>query len=325
MKPFKQLKKELDNGKIQNFYVFTGEEREVMRKYIKRIDAKAMKILTVEILWKNLFSKGLFSTEDRTYVMHNNKEIMSMDVKDIVKAVGSHTLILVYDSIDKRTKFSKNIDSFTTIFEKFTTGQLAGIVQQRFPDISDPLAIMIAKYSNNEISRLEFELDKLQQWTEAVEFEKRIPISETEFVEQDFPNHTITARLIRNLMTFPLEDRIFEMIDAVGKNIPKRAFLLYNELLEMKESPIKIVSLLYTKFKQVFLVQSYYKMDTNALMEQTGLTYYQVNFARELAGKYSNKRLVQILKQIQSTEVKMKTGQVDIILGMDTLLIDIMN
>lgn len=304
MKSFAQLKAELDVGQLQNFYIFTGEEREVLRKYIKRIDSNAQTIDTVESLWKQVSSKGLFSKGDKTFVLYNNKEILEMKVKEIVKFIGSYTLILVFDTIDKRKTFFKQADGFITEFQKFNEQQLSSIVKSRLPEVSDELAVVIAKYSNNEVSRLELELDKLNH----------LPLSVK-----------ITLELVNELMTAPLDDRIFEMIDSVAKKQVKKAFDLYTDLIELKESPIKIISILYTKFKQVFLVQSYYNLPNAELAGRTGLTFYQVNFARELAGNFTNERLLQILKRIQETEVHMKTGQIDIQLGMDALLVEIMS
>lgn len=303
MKSFAQLKNELDAGKLQNFYVFTGKEKEVMRKYIKRIGPDAKTIETLDSLWKNMFNTGLFSTGDKTFVMYNNKEIMELDLKEIVRSVGSHTLILVYDSIDKRTKFFKKVSPFITEFEKFTSEQLAGIVQKRFPDIPDLLAQLIAQYSNNEVGRLELELDKLDNLPEGTK---------------------INILLVRSIMTMPAEDKIFEMIDSVAKKDIRKSVMLYEDLLELKESPIKIVSLLYTKFKQVFLVQSYKHLSNSDISKQTGIGVYPINFARDLIGHFSDEQLVQIMQKIQQTEVAMKTGQIDIQMGMDTLLIDIL-
>lgn len=300
MKTFQQLKAELDANKKQNLYVFTGDEREVLRLYIKRVDPQAKTVESLESLRKQLRSKGLFSTGTKTFVMHNNKEIQDMKVSDIQTLIGSNTLILVFDAVDKRKKFFKDSESFMTVFEKFTEQQLASIVKKRLK-LSDELCELVAKSSNNDVSRLEFEIDKLE----------RLDIE-------------LSKAVIQELITAPLEYRIFDMIDSVAKRQVQRAFALYHDLIELKESPIKIVSLLYTKFKQVFLVQSYFSLQNAELAGKTGLTFYQVNFARELAGNFTNDRLIQILKSIQETEVHMKTGQVDIQLGMDMLLVDIL-
>jgi DNA polymerase III subunit delta len=301
VKSFQQLKSELDAGQLQNLYIFTGDEKEVLRRYIKRVDENAQTVESVSSLWKHLSSKGLFNKGDKTFVLYNDKEITEMKVKEIVRFVGSHTLILVFDSIDKRKTFFKQSESFITVFEKFNEQQLSSIVQSKLKT-SDELSQVIAKYSNNEVSRLELEIDKLKHL-----------------------DAEITLELVNELISAPIEDRIFEMIDSVAKKQKVRAFDLFYDLMEMKESPIKIVSLLYSKFKQVFLVQSYFSLNNAELAGRTGLTFYQVNFARDLAGNFSNDKLIHILKNIQQTEVEMKTGQVDINLGMNALLVEILN
>src|SRR5690606_25729716 len=121
----------------------------------------------------------------------------------------------------------------------------------------------------------------------------------------------ITEDILKDTVFQPPEDRIFDRIDAVASRKAPLAVSLYDDLRELGESPIKLVSLLYTKFKQVYLVQTYYKMTNIEIAGKTGMSPYQVNYARDLCGNFALDRLVRILRNIQEMEVRMKTGQVD--------------
>lgn len=300
---FSDLKKLLDSGQKQNFYIFTGDEREVMRQYIKRVDPNAQTVKSFSELWKQLTSGGLFHT-DKTLVLYNDKEITERDwgkgAFQLVKAIGSNTVILVCDKIDGRVGFFKQATNFIVDFNKFTEEQLIGYIQGRL-DVDDDTAILLARSCDNEIARIDNEIHKLSHVDGAISYE-----------------------LVSELVTPPAEDRIFDMIDFVVKRQPKQAFELYQDLIELKESPIKIISLLYTKFKHLIQVQSMFNLSNVDLAAKTGLTFYQIQRTRELVGEFTIDELVNFLRATQQMETDMKTGMVDINAGMEHLLVEIL-
>lgn len=298
MSSFSKLKKELDEGKKREFYVFVGEEKELIRRYIKRVDEKAVTLDTLEQLMTRITNTGLFA-EKSTFVLKDNEEIQKVDIEKIVKRLRGNKLILVYSEIDRRKKFFKDVADYIVEFNKFTDNQLIAYIQKQLP-ISSELAYIIAKVCDNDIGRIEIEIHKLQH------------------VGKD-----ITIELLEDLLTAPAEDRIFEMIDSVASKNKQRAFDIYNDLVQLGESPIKIISLLYTKFKQLFLVQNYYSLPEHEIVNKTGLKYGQVMFTKKLVGAFSTGRLLSILKDIQKTEVAVKTGKEDINLATEMLILRI--
>lgn len=295
---FRKLKKELDRGKKRNLYVFTGDEKEVLRQYIKRVDENVQELQSAEQLWTRLSNSGLFKGQS-TYVLHENEEIQKIDIERIVNRLQENTLILVYNSIDRRKKFFRQAGKYITEFNKFDDRQLISYIQSKNPKLTNEMAFIIAKCCNNDIGRVDMELHKLQ------------------FVDE------VNMEVLSDLIVPHTEDQIFEMIDSVASNNIKRSMDIYYDLIELGESQIKIIALLYIKFKQLFLVQNYYRLPQNEIMERTGLNYGQVKFTRNLVGKFSVSKILKILKEIQKTEVQMKTGQVDIELGTENLILKI--
>lgn len=298
MSSFSKLKKELDKGKKREFYVFTGEEQELIRRYIKRVDEKAITLDTLEQLMTRITSTGLFATKS-TFVLKDNEEIQKADIERIVKRLKGNKLILVYSEIDRRKKFFKDVADYITEFNKFTDNQLIAYIQKQLP-IEPELAYIIAKVCDNDIGRIEIEIHKLQH------------------IEKD-----ITIELLEDVLTAPVDDRIFDMIDSVASKDKQRAFDIYSDLIQLGESPIKIISLLYMKFKQLFLVQNYYSLPEQEIINKTGLKYGQVLFTKKLVGAFSTGRLLSILKDIQKTEVAVKTGKEDVNLATEILILKI--
>lgn len=297
---FSELKNELDAGKIRNLYIFTGPEREVMNKYIKRIDGNPVRAKTFESIVNHLTTKGLFAKR-KTYVIEDDKGVLDMELETIKKLIGGNTVILLFNTVDNRVSFFKQVKDLIVTFERFNEGQLVWYVRKYLPDIDDQTALILARYCGNDVARLENECHKLS-----------------------FLGEPVTVDIIQDMIEPPLEDRIFDMIDYAAMRKPEQVFDIYYDLLEMKESPIKIVSLLYTKFKQIFLVQSLMGQSNQDIAAKTGMTFWQVNKAKEMVGIFTVDELLNFMLGIQTAEVAMKTGEMDQYLAMEHLFLGIL-
>lgn len=296
---FSELKEELDAGKVRPLYIFTGPEKEVMLKYVKRIDAKPNRSKTLEEIIPRMTTRNLF-TAASTFIVEDDKGASEKDVSEILSVLKGNTLILIYSDIDKRKKLFKSAADYIVEFEKFTDAQLVWYVQKTL-DVSDHLAGMIARYSGNDVARIDNECHKLQML-----------------------GAEVTEELVKELIYPPVEDRIFDMVDFLAKKQRHQVFGLYYDLIELKTSPIQIVGLLYTKFKQIFLVQSHFTLQNNMIAGKTGLTFFQVNLARNLVGAFTVEELLEFMAKIQQIEVDIKTGKIDQNVGMEALLVDIL-
>jgi len=305
---FSQLKKELDKGVTQSLYVFTGEEREVMRKYIHRIDPTPIEVTTLQSIKVRLQNVGLFNSKaPNTFVIRNDKAVLEMEIKDLQTMIGKDTLILVFDKVDERMKFFKAAKkSYLVNFEKFSDSQLIRTVQKSLnvsEDYPEDFAMLISRYCNNEVSRIENECHKIRH---------------SGYAEYNLD-------VINELIEPPAEDKIFDMMKAVAKKELTRAWELYADLIALKESPIKIISILYTQFKQLFLIQSMHGLSATDIAAKTGLSIWQVNQNKDSIGMFDLQELIDKLKLIQKAEVYMKTGRMDIDRGMDNLLISLVS
>ena len=101
----------------------------------------------------------------------------------------------------------------------------------------------------------------------------------------------------------------------------KSIFELQKQLQQIDESNIKLLSLLYTGFKTVLLIQS---CKSNDICKTTGLQYYQVKYNQDKINIYSTSELVNILKLIQYVEEGIKTGTIDETISIDYLLVNIL-
>lgn len=296
---FNELKAELDAGNSRNLYIFTGPEKEVLNKYVKRISDNVITAKTFESIIPRLTTKNLFNPK-QTFLIDDDKGASEMEYAQLQSLIGANTVILVYKDIDKRKKLFKSAAKNIVEFERFTENQLVWYVQKEL-EVTDEIAAMISRYSGNDVARIENECQKLQ------------------LLEKE-----ITPDLVRELIHPPVEDRIFDMMDFIAKKNPYATFKLYYDLIELKTSPIQMIGLLYMKFKQIFLVQTYSQSKNNDIATKTGLNPYQIGLTRPLVGVFSPEQLVWYMRKIQKIEVDIKTGRVDMNTGMEALLVDIL-
>lgn len=299
---FAKLKEKLDKGsKIPNLLIFVGEEREVMLKYTKRVDENAVNVEDIETLPSKMLSGNLFANQN-TYVVKDDKKILTWDTAKLRKLTKNHRLIILSKELDKRSKLAKEAKDYVVEFKKFDQSSLIQYIKGQI-DVTDEVAMLIAWYCESEIARIDNEIDKLRHLN---------------------PEGGITEELLEELIVPPVEDAIFGLMDALMQGDKDTAFDIYTDLLALNESPIKVISLLYTKVRQTFLVQSMSNQDNKAIAASTGLTFWQVKMTRNAIGRFDDIALVEMMEDIVKREMEMKSGKVDIGLGMEDLLLQIL-
>jgi len=292
---YSDLKRELKNGKIKHFYIFAGDERHIMQIYLKRLNA--VKEQSFKQLMKKLqMRSGLFKTTGIYYT--EDPEIEKYSLNELLKIIGNYTVIYIPKSVDKRKDlFKKAQKEHLYYFDRLSPNEAELYVQSQL-DIDNQSAGLIAKNCEYDLSRINNEIDKLKNLGE-----------------------DITPELIVELIKPPLEDQIFEMMNMVAVKNKNRAFKLYNDLIENKESPIKIVVLLYNHFRALFLVQSMKNKSNDEIAKKTNMTTWQIKNVKKLIGRFSDERLSQHLKDIQQLEIDIKTGKINAKIGLDMLMV----
>lgn len=123
----------------------------------------------------------------------------------------------------------------------------------------------------------------------------------------------INSSAVRNLVPRTLEQNVFALIDMIVKRKTEEALQFYFDLLEQKEEPIKILSLLAGQFRLIYQVKELYKRGYG--QNQTG-TYlkvhpFRVKLAGEQAVRFTEQELQEIMNDLAEIDYKMKTGKMD--------------
>lgn len=308
-----QLKEQLTKKQVSSLYVFTGPEAAVMDTYVGKVAA----VLNTEVVRVDALSNIFSRLRNRSivksracFVIRDDKEYLQQEkVWDSIiagQAQGDNVIVLIYTNLDKRGKFYKRHADILTEFERMSADVLAKHVKRQI-GLGEKDGAQLAEMCSCDYGRTMLECDKLQHLSNA----KKIPI-EVAFnvAKQD------------KLIYIPPQDAIFELIDSVCRREEARSFSLWAELQERKESPLAVISLLYSNFRSMLLVQS--AGSGEGICDRTGLTAWQVKLAKEKIGHYGTEELLNCIRVIRGIEKGIKTGTVDQEMAVNVLLVQVL-
>lgn len=295
----KKLKDNFKKGLKSPLYIFTGEEREIMKKYMIEMDANYRIVKTLAEVIPLMNSKTILK-KALTLVVKDDKDALKFDAAELLKAVGHNTLILIYPSLDKGSKLGKTGDSYLYEFEKPKNANF--YVQQLIP-VNDSQAKKIADRCGNDIRRIELEVEKLQILKEG--------------------GHNITPTLIDELIVPLPKNRIWDFVDRVVAKSDKGIWEMLRDLKELGQGEVQLAGALYTSYRQLFLVQSYKGLTDKEVMDKTGLLIWQVKKSRNLMGGATCEQLIKDMRLISVYDNDVKFGKVDQELGFKNLIVEL--
>lgn len=132
----------------------------------------------------------------------------------------------------------------------------------------------------------------------------------------------INTEDIENICTKSLQNKIFDMIDAITQKKPERAYKLLDDMLMLKE-PIQRISILISRhFKLMFYIK---EMNTKGCSEvevgeHVQLQPYIVGKYLKQCQKYSIQSLREALEDCLDMDCRVKTGRIEPRTAIETLI-----
>lgn len=315
-----ELQKQIVSKKLDKVYVFTGEEIGVMDIYLDKIysivGCDVVRMESVQEAYAKMTQRRI-SGAPRCFVVRDDKEFLKQDkIWDTVFTLADKSpdyLILIYSSIDKRSKFYKQNTERLTEFEKLSPELLAKYISKELPGIKEIDARKLAEICECNYSRILLECDKIRHYAHrtqksngAVDFGKVMNI----LIEQ-------------GVIFQPIGDITFKFTDAILTRDYKNTSRYLREARQKGESEVMILSILYNGFRQILMVQGLGR-DQRDAVKRTGLTSWQVKMAQEKQGHYSISELIKALEIIRFVEMGIKTGQIDADVSLEYVIVNIM-
>ncbi len=303
------LKTHIKAKSLEPLYIFTGPEVGVMDIYIEQMakvkDAVVTRLDGIEDLAKKMH-KGSIVKNACIYILRDSKEFiqdneLALKIKQKNALTGA-PLILIYTSIDKRSKFYKTFQDTIVDFQPLKPEILIKYAQKEIY-LTEESYNKLMEICEYDYSRILLEVDKIKRYAEAVE------------CKQELAFRTLLAE---GAIFQPPKDAVFDFVDAVLKCKKELAFALLKSSYEFGEATMVLLSNLYNSTKQLLQVQSF-KGD-GKIVDATGLTPFQVKLASGRKGKNSIGDLIYLMRLVRDTEKGIKTGAIEEQMAMPYIL-----
>ena len=303
------VRQQIRDKNIDNFYIFMGEENAVQLAYVKKLaEVGNCQIKRIDSV-SEIYGKkrgGLFKARE-CYVAINDTDLIKHESAwdNLLDMVGNNMLILQFTELDKRSKFYSRYKDIIVDFKYLPENILLKYVR-RETALSVPYAKKLIEICENSYSRLLLEMDKIKHYASAVDI-----------------SHDEALKILveKDAIYTPARDRVFDFVDAVVSGRIADAFGLLTECERSNEPTLIMITLLYQQIRKLLQVQG---CNSDDIGKTTGLSDWDIKTVKKYCNVYTNGELVGALKLLGEVERGIKKGLIEEQICMDYLLINIL-
>lgn len=309
-------------------YLCYGSEEYTKNQYVEKIKNKiidpAYELMNLEkIEGKNISADKIidsaetmpFMSDKRLMIVKNSgffksgKKDESAKIADYIDKIPATTcLVFMETEIDKRLGLYRKVNKNYKVVE-----------------FSPPSDRELVEWAKKELKK-----HKVIMKNPTVEYFIRVIPNDMESIINEIKklasykdNGEITIDEIDNICTKSLDVRIFELVKALGNKDTKVALEIYSNLLEMKESPIGILSMMARQFRMILKVKYMRQLghDNQSIVKRTGLRNFMVRECNNQAPNFTFAQLESAIKECLQADEDIKTGLMEPELAVELILI----
>jgi len=226
------------------------------------------------------------------------------------KLPESTVLLFTENSVDKRSKLYKSVQKEgravefchpdDTSLRRWVLGQLKRDKIQ----ISAAALDRFMELAGNDMSHMSGEIQKLTAYAGE--------------------GGSLSAADVDALVSARLENHIFDMIDALAHRDRKKALNLYDDLIRLREEPMKILALIVRQFNLLLQTKELMRLEKGQaqMLDSLGLSSGWI--LRKYTGQaqfFSLQFLRTAVEECAKTEEYIKTGRIDQRMGVELLIV----
>ena len=223
----------------------------------------------------------------------------------------NHDNIVIFtlneNKLDERKKIVKLLKKRATVIHKdvIKDKDLPDFVRDEFFNngykIDYKTASYFVQYAGSNVDILISEINKMMMYKDG---DKIIKIED-----------------INEITSKKMNDNIFDLSNAIMDKNFKKMYECYNDLMTLKEEPIKIIAMLGSSFTLVYQCKLLYNdgKRQNEIADILKVHPYRVKLAIENNYKINN--IKEILKKLHNLDYEIKSGKIDKALALDNFLL----
>lgn len=217
-------------------------------------------------------------------------------------------LVFAESEVDKRSKLYKKVKSLGYAAEmgRQDVAQLGkwagGILAKEGRKITNRTMELFLSMVGDDMENIRMELEKLISYT--------------------MGRDVITDEDVKAVCTVRVSSRIFDMVAAIAGRQTRKAMDLYEDLLTLKEPPMRILFLIARQFNQILQVKELMEkgMDRGTIASKLKLQPFVAGKTMPQARQFSREQLFSYVNSCIEAEEAVKTGRLSDRLAVELLI-----
>lgn len=215
-----ELQKQIIDKKLNDLYIFLGEEIAIQKIYINKIaEIKNLEIQYVEYykqIHNNLNVNNLFDTK-KLYIILDDLDILKQEEVWKEINVNGNIIIFKYNNLDKRNKFYKFFEQQIVEFNTLSEEVLVKYIQKEI-SLNNQNCKKLINICNSNYNQIILEIDKIKNYSN--------PLDNDDYLFEELEKQGAFHKEI--------SDITFTFIEKVMTRDEKQIYDLYKNLQQIR-------------------------------------------------------------------------------------------
>ncbi|ERI75669.1 DNA polymerase III subunit delta [[Clostridium] symbiosum] len=316
------INEDIKSGQYKKVYLLYGEESFLKQSYKKKLKEAVAGDDTMNYNYfegKGLDVNELISLSDTMPFFSDKRLIIIEDsgffktsseaLADYLPMIPDTTcIVFVEDAVDKRNRLFKKVKELGHAAEmkRQDSAQLARwagtILAQNGRKITGSSMNLFLERTGDDMENIRMELEKLISYT--------------------MGSDVVTTEDVEAVTTVQVTNKIFDMVNAIVTRKTRLAMDLYEDLLTLKEPPMRILFLIARQFNQLLLVKEMTAKGTDrgTIASKLKIPPFVAGKVSAQAGAFTREQIFSYVKGCVEAEEAVKTGKMNDRMAVELLI-----
>ena len=316
------INEDIKSGQYKKVYLLYGEESFLKQSYKKKLKEAVAGDDTMNYNYfegKGLDVNELISLSDTMLFFSDKRLIIIEDsgffktsseaLADYLPMIPDTTcIVFVEDAVDKRNRLFKKVKELghASEMKRQDSAQLARwagtILAQNGRKITGSSMNLFLERTGDDMENIRMELEKLISYT--------------------MGSDVVTTEDVEAVTTVQVTNKIFDMVNAIVTRKTRLAMDLYEDLLTLKEPPMRILFLIARQFNQLLLVKEMTAKGTDrgTIASKLKIPPFVAGKVSAQAGAFTREQILSYVKGCVEAEEAVKTGKMNDRMAVELLI-----
>ena len=299
---------------MSNIYLLYGEEKYDLNKKVEQIKKEFDKLeVGVNLFYitkdnlsdlEDIVQEVTFFGASKLVIIKDTN--LKFDIECLKNLDEEIRVVIIEDTIDKRLTSYKQLSKLAECleFKHMNEKQIVSYIIQTLKKYNKNIEFNLAEYMQNicgtEKANIVNELQKLVIYTE--------------------DNKNITSDDIDKVCSKTLNAKIFEVLQKIIDRKHKEAINELDDLLNQKESIVKIYIMLYRQIKQMYMIKIMKEKKESDIAKKLGIHPFVFKNLSITCDRYKLDELRKVINEFDLYDEKTKNGELDFEIGLKKII-----